>query len=162
MNRPNLVKLRRLRSRGLGWQRGQNLVELALCMTVLSLVLLVASDFGRMFYAAITVYDAARAGAQFGSQSLITAANTAGITSAATKDATNLTLSSGYPTASQCTCVSTSTTVAICASSYNCSDNPQATYVTVTVAAPFTTLVSYPGLPNPVTLTGTAKMQILQ
>ena len=144
------------------WHKGQGFVELAVSMVLLSLLLLLACDFGRMFYAYVTVSNAARSGAQFGAQSVINAANSNGIKSAVTNDSSNITLASGSPAVSQCTCISTATVVAQCASSYNCSDNPEATYVTVTVATPFTTLGSYPGLPNPITLTKTAEMQVLQ
>jgi len=77
-------------------------------------------------------------------------------------DASNIALSSGSPSVSQCTCISTATTVPICSSSYNCTDNPGATYVTVSVSAPFHTLGKYPGLANPIVLSGTAKMQVMQ
>ena len=48
--------------------------------------------------------DAARAGAQYGSQSVATAANSSGMTLAATTDGANI--SGLTATASQCTCVS--------------------------------------------------------
>ncbi len=144
------------------WCKGQSSVELAVTMIVLSLLLLVTSDFGRMFYTQITVNAAARAGVQYGAQSLVNAADTSGIRTAVTNDSSNVTLSSGYPVVSQCTCISTSTTVALCSAAYHCSDNPGATYVTVTVSAPFSTFGSYPGLSHPVILTGTAEMQVMQ
>jgi Flp pilus assembly protein TadG len=144
------------------FSRGQSSAELAVAMVVLSLLLLVTTDFGRMFYTQITVNAAARAGVQYGSQSLVNAADTSGITTAVTNDSSNVALSSGSPAVSQCTCISTSTTVAQCSSAYHCSDNPGATYVTVTVSAPFTTFGVYPGLPNPVILTSTAEMQVMQ
>jgi Flp pilus assembly protein TadG len=144
--------------------KGQSAVELAASMAILSVLLVLACDFGRMYYAYVTVSDAARAGAQFGAQSVVTAANANGISAAVTNDAGNISLASGSPTVSQCTCISTADPkiVAQCSSSYNCSTNPSATWVTVSVSSPFTTLVSYPGLPNPVTLTKTAQMQVLQ
>ena len=148
-----------------GWHsrhKGQSAVELAGSMAILSILLVLACDFGRMYYAYVTVSDAARAGAQFGAQSLVTAANVPGITAAVTNDAANISPASGSPTVSQCTCSSVTSVVSVCPSSYNCSDNPQATWVTVSVSAPFTTLMGYPGLSNPVTLTNTAQMQVLQ
>jgi Flp pilus assembly protein TadG len=164
MNSRNLAPSRPYRSavRDRRFCKGQSSAELAVAMLVLSVLVLVTSDFGRMFYTQITVDAAARAGVQYGSQSLVNAADTSGITSAVANDSSNITQSSGSPTVSQCTCISSSTTVAQCSSSYHCSDNPGATYVTVTVSAPFTTLGVYPGLPNPVTLTGTAEMQVMQ
>jgi len=117
-----------------------------------------------MYYTYVTISDAARAGVQFGAQSVVTAANANGIAAAVTNDAGNISLASGSPTVSQCTCVSTADAkiVAQCSSSYNCSTNPAATWVTVSVSSPFTTFVKYPGLPNPVTLTNTAQMEVLQ
>ncbi len=144
------------------WHRGQSYVELAFSMFFLTTLLLLACDLGRIFYTYVTVSDAARAGAQFGSESLTTAANASGIKSAVLNDASNISLTSGSPTISQCTCVSTATTVSICPSAYDCSDNPGATYVTVTVSASLSTFGRYPGLSNPVTLTRTAEMQVLQ
>jgi len=138
------------------WPRGQSAVELALVTPILIVLLLVAADFGRVFYTSIAVNNAARAGAQYGSHSIVTAANSAGITAAARTDGwSSLTVN-----ASQCTCLS-STNVTACASSY-CTNNPSATYVMVTVTAPFTTLVAYPGLPSSFTLTGQAVMQVQQ
>jgi Flp pilus assembly protein TadG len=142
--------------------KGQSAVELAIGMGILSLLLLLASDFGRMYYTYVTVADAARAGAQFGAQSVVTAANASGIAAAVANDAGNISLASGSPTVSQCTCNTTAKIVAQCSSSYNCSTNPVATWVTVSVRAPFTTIMAYPGLSNPVTLTSTAQMEVLQ
>ena len=56
--------------------RGQSYVELALALPVLALILVVAADFGRLFYSSVEVINAARAGAQYGSNSVVTAANT--------------------------------------------------------------------------------------
>lgn len=145
-----------------GWCKGQSSAEVGVAMIVLSLLLLVTTDLGRLFYTQITVNDAARAGVQYGAQSLVNAADTSGIKTAVTNDSSNITLSSGNPVVNQCTCISSSTTVTQCSASYHCSDNPGATYITVTVAAPFRTVASYPGLPNPVTLVGTAEMQVMQ
>jgi Flp pilus assembly protein TadG len=140
----------------LRWVRGQSAVELALVTPILVVLLVVAADFGRVFYTSIAVNNAARAGAQYGSESIVTAADSAGITAAAKTDG----WSSLNVTAGQCTC-ETSTIVAACATSY-CTNNPSATYVTVTVTAPFTTIVKYPGLPSSITLTGHAIMQVQQ
>ncbi len=51
-----------------GRTRGQALVELALITPILMLVLLGAVDLGRVFYASITITNAAREGAQAASQ----------------------------------------------------------------------------------------------
>ena len=60
------------------WATGQSAVELALALSVLLLLLLAGADFARVFYMTVAVNNAARAGAQYGSQTVITAANSNG------------------------------------------------------------------------------------
>jgi Flp pilus assembly protein TadG len=137
---------------------GQSAVELAFALPVFILLLLATADFGRLFYVWIAVNNAARAGAQYGSQSVITAANSAGMILAATTDGSNI--ASLSATASQCTCIS-GTSVAVCSgSSYNCANDPQATFVEVDTQAPFHTVVSYPGIPSSITVPGKAILQV--
>lgn len=138
---------------------GQSLVELALALPVLILLLLAAADFGRLFYTWIAVNSAARAGAQYGSQTLTNAADSNGMKLAATIDGSNI--PGLTATASQCTCVTTGTSVPACSgSNYNCTNAPKATYVEVDTQATFRTIVSYPGIPSSVTVKGTAIMQV--
>jgi len=138
--------------------RGQSTVELAVVVPVLLILLLTAADFGRMFYMSIEVMNAARAGAQYGSQTVITAADFAGMVAAAKTDGSDFTNFSA--TASQCTCAS-STTVPGCPSSY-CTNAPQATFVEVDTQGLFRTLVNYPGIPSSTTLSSKAIMQVQQ
>lgn len=137
---------------------GQSLLELAVAIPVLILLLVAAADFGRAFYLSIALNNAARAGAQYGSQTVITAADLNGMVQATKTDGANIPNLSA--TASQCTCES-STSVTACAASY-CANDPQATFVEVDVQAPFQTLVSYPGIPSSITLAGKAIMQVAQ
>jgi Flp pilus assembly protein TadG len=137
---------------------GQSTVELALMLPVLLLLLLVAADFARVFYVSIAVQNAARAGAQYGSQSVITAADSAGMIAAAKQDAKNIV--NVTATASQCTCA-TSSNVAACPLAY-CSNNPQATYVEVDTQASFQLVGAYPGISSPAKLSGKAIMQVQQ
>jgi len=138
---------------------GQSIVEFAIAVSVLSLMLVLAADFARVFYLSIAVNNAARAGAQYGSQTAITAADVPGMKAAATLDGSNI--PSLTPTASQCTCESQTSSVTKCPSSY-CTANANTTFVEVDTSAPFTTIVKYPGLPNSFTLTGKAIMQVEQ
>ena len=138
--------------------RGQSAVELAVAIPVLVFLLLAGSDFGRIFYTSIEVNNAARAGAQYGSQTVITAADAKGMQAAAAKDASNL--SNLSATATQCTCES-STSVAACPTSY-CTNDAQATFVEVDTQAVFNTLVTYPGIPSSTTVSGKAIMQVGQ
>jgi len=64
------------------FRKGQSAAELAFVAPALVLLLVVAADFARLFFVSISVVNAARAGAQYGSQSVITAANVAADTHA--------------------------------------------------------------------------------
>ena len=138
---------------------GQAAVELALISPVLSLLLIGTADFGRAFYFNQEVVAAARAGAQYGSQSVATATDTSGISAAALANGTNvpgLSASSSF-----CTCESPAPTgETSCATGYCNGANSTATYVTVTTSATFKTLVNYPGVPHTSAMTGTAIMQV--
>ncbi len=122
-------------------------------------MLVAAADFGRVFFFGIAVNSAARAGAQYGSETVITAADITGMKAAATTDGSNVPSLSA--TASQCTCESPRGSVAACAKSY-CDASATATFVEVDTSAPFTTLLKYPGVPHSLTLTGKAIMQVQQ
>src|SRR5260221_4605902 len=78
---------RQSKNRGRAFAKGQAMVELAGAIFVLVPLLLAAADFGRLYYTNIEVMAAARAGAQYGSQSVTTAANTPGIRSTASNEA---------------------------------------------------------------------------
>lgn len=139
--------------------RGQSYVELAFVLPVLAIVLVVAADFGRLFYTYVGVINAARAGAQYGSNSVITAADATGMSAAAKQDAVNvanLTVS-----ASQCTCGTATSSIPACSSNF-CANDPQGNYVVVNTQVPFTTIVKYPGVPSSITLKGQAVMQVQQ
>jgi Flp pilus assembly protein TadG len=139
--------------------RGQSYVELAFVLPVLAIVLVVAADFGRLFYTYVGVINAARAGAQYGSNSVITAADATGMSAAAKQDGVNianLTVSS-----SQCTCGTATSSIPACASNF-CANDPQGNYVVVNTQAPFATMVKYPGVPSSITLNGQAVMQVQQ
>lgn len=62
-----------LRMRGWAWRgqpersRGQSIVEFAILAPVLMLILLLAVDFGRLFFTYIAVNNAAREGAAYAS-----------------------------------------------------------------------------------------------
>lgn len=141
---------------------GQAATELALVVPVLSVLLVGSADFARAFYFNQEVVAAARAGAQYGSQSVTTAADSAGIKAAAVANGTNLPgFSTGSVTTSFCTCQSPPPTGQTgCATSYCNGANASATYVTVNTSSTFTTLVNYPGIPHSTTMGATAIMQV--
>jgi Flp pilus assembly protein TadG len=133
-------------------------VELAIAVPMLIVLLLTACDFARVFYLWIELNNSARAGVQYGAQSLITAADTGGMITAATSDAMDV--AGVTAIATPCTCISgTGSPVAVCPSSY-CSASPKAAFVEVDTQAPFHTLFNFMGLPTSITVTGKAVMQV--
>jgi Flp pilus assembly protein TadG len=139
--------------------RGQSYVELAFALPVLAIILVVAADFGRLFYTYLEVINAARAWAQYGSNSVITAADAAGMATAAKQDGVNvpnLTVS-----ADQCTCGTATASIPACSSNF-CTNDPQGNYVVVKAQAPFATIVKYPGVPSSITLKSQVVMQVQQ
>jgi len=144
-----MTRQRRTRKFGLrAVSAGQSMVELAVAVPTIALLLMAVVDFGRFFYMGIAVHSAARAGAQYGSQTLATAADTTGMTNAATTDWNNSSLSLTV-TPSQCTCVSSSSSVAACASNY-CGDDAQATFVEVNTQVAVSSVIAYLGIPSSV------------
>lgn len=145
------AKLRRLRS------GGQSMVEFALALPILLLMVVGACDVSRAFYVTIQLYNAARAGVQYGAQGKFNAADTYGMWVAATADASAV--NGMIVTSSQCTCLSGSG-VSSCIGSNYCSADSQSTWVEVDTSAPFKTLIQYPGFPSSFTLSGKAVMQV--
>jgi Flp pilus assembly protein TadG len=120
-------------------RRGAAAVELALLLPALSLLFVFAVDFARLYYHYSIVTNCARNGALYQSDPATQAESPyADYTAAALADASNL---SPKPTVT----------------SPACSDP---SYVQVTVTYPFTTIISYPGLSNPINLTRTVQMKI--
>jgi Flp pilus assembly protein TadG len=138
-------------------QSGQSLVELALVLPLLLLLLVGVIEIGRYAYFDILVANAARAGAQYGAQSLTFAADIPGIKQAAWNDG----LPSLAVTPTQlCGCNSGPGGLAGCPSTSICAK--PLVYVQVTVAGTFSSLFSYPGLPPSMTLTSTVTMRVSQ
>lgn len=132
---------------------GQSAVELALLMPVLAFVLVAAADFARVYYMSTTLVSAARAGVQYGAQSITTASDRDGMKQAALNDASNL--SGVTATASNfCECPPSTSHVSC---SLTCSGMEM--YVQVNTSANFRTLVSYPGIPSTVTINESARMR---
>ncbi len=69
---------------------GAAAVELALMISIMFLILFGTIDFSRLFYNAVTVMDAARAGVQYGMQSSAHAADMSGMETAANENAQDL------------------------------------------------------------------------
>ena len=125
-------------------RRGSSAVELALVLPLLGLLFLITVDFARLYYHYSIVTNCARNGALYGSDPTAAPESPySDVTAAALADAPDL---SPQPTVS----------------STNGTDSSGNSYVEVMVVYPFTTISSYPGLPNPINLTRTVRMRVLR
>jgi Flp pilus assembly protein TadG len=146
-------------------EEGQALVETALSMSLLLLMMLGAVEFGAMAFSAIAVSNAARAAAQYGSQTAGTASDVPGMQQKAQNE---------YPTpsalslasATSCSCAGTGTSVVCTKNGLGTAAACPGSYmeVTLTVQAQvsYTPLIHIPGLPGPFQLRGIAKQKVLQ
>jgi Flp pilus assembly protein TadG len=137
---------------------GQSMVEFALLLPVFLALLLGAAELARLAYAAIEVANAARAGVQYGAQNRGTAADTAGMKSAATSDAANIGSLQATPS-TFCTC-SNGTSIT-CANTSACTARVFE-YVQVDTSVTFDPLIHAPALPKTYTVTGKAVMRVVQ
>jgi Flp pilus assembly protein TadG len=140
-------------------ESGQSIVELTLLLPLLFLIFLAGTDLARLFYHASGLAQAARAGAAYGAQNLGTAANSTGMTKAATDSAAaDLGTITVAPAPSQ---------------SFQCANDPPTTvetpcadgrapkvFVSVTVQKSFSTLFKYPGMAHTVNVSRTAIMRV--
>ncbi len=126
-------------------RRGAAAVELGLVLPMLALLFLAAIDFARFYYHYQIVTNAARNGALYGCDPVAAVEspyyNAGGLSAAALADATDL---GPQPSVN----------------SQTLSDGSGNTYIQVTVTYTFYTLVSYPGIPNPVPLSSTVQMRV--
>jgi Flp pilus assembly protein TadG len=120
---------------------GTAAVELAVLLPFLVFMVVIAVDFARVYRNAQIIMACARNGAVYGSDSPTRAADTAGITTAALADASDL---STPPTVSS----STGT------------DAAGNMFVRVTVAGNFQTITRYPGVASDMTLTRTVQLRV--
>ena len=134
-------------------EAGAALIEMGLAFPLLMLVLIGTADFGRIFHTYVTVANAARTGAEYGSASAPKTADATGIRQAALNDAQDLT---GVTVTSQRICQCSGGSQVDCATT-SCS--PLRYYVSVTATKTFQTLIPYPGIPASTDVTAVAKMR---
>ena len=150
--------------------RGVALTEFALVIPVVFVLFIGILDFGRVFYAAMAVSHAARAGVQYGAQDDGKSGDFHGMRQAATDasgDVTDLTVTAGrYCRCADGTgsCNSCSPNADRCSSGSGClstcpSDIPRV-YVCVTADKVFTTLFPYPQVPRTTDLNRQAIMRV--
>jgi len=150
-------------------EEGQALVETAVSMSLLVLLMLGAVEFGRLAFAAIEVNNAAKAAAQYGSQSHATALDQAGMLQAAQSEYSNLTgmslLSPNGTNGYTCSCADTGL-AASCTNNSVSSPTCPGSFVEVNLLVQtqttFNPLIHIPGFPQNYNLVGTAKQKVLQ
>jgi Flp pilus assembly protein TadG len=141
-------------------QSGQALLEVALVTPLLLLLAVGIIEIGRYAYYSILVADAARAGAQYGAQNLATAADTAGIRTAAENDGQSLSALK-VTVHHECGCTGSSIGGA-CPATSCASPNHALVYVKVTVTGKFSSLFKYPGIPKSIDCDSTELMRVAQ
>lgn len=145
-------------------ESGTSLVEFAIAAPVFAFLLVGLIEIGRFAFFSILAANAARAGAQYAAQDLTMAFDTAGVQSAALADGQNLpnwTATGGGITVQQL-CVVNGAAPAPCATS-QANGPPQNTiyYVKVQVTGLFSSLLSYPGIPSAVPISGSSMMRVI-
>ena len=137
-------------------QAGSMILELALSVFLLLTVLTGIIEFGRMFYFAAEVANAARAGVQWAAINPGHPNNFTSIRAAATSDAVDMTTLT--PVASEfCEC--NDGTSVNCATG-TCATGTVRTYVKVTTTAPFNTIGTYPWIPRPINVSAEAVLRV--
>src|SRR3984893_7228009 len=143
-------------------ERGQSLVELAFVVPLLLLLLVGIIEIGRFAFYSILVSNAARAGAQYGAQSLATAGDTTGISTAGTNDAPGVTAPNNLTVTSTQSCGCSTTGLGTCGTPTACAAGRWVVYVQVTATGSFNSLFSYPGLPKTFAVTRVQEMVVAQ
>ena len=125
------------------------MVELALVILLMMMILMGLIDFARVFHAAVTVTGAARAGAQYGSQTNGHTGDNAGMTTAADEDSVNLVDGIAVTPSRYCKCEDG--TDADCLTE-TCPEGAPQVYVEVQATYLFETLTQFPLIPKNVGL----------
>jgi Flp pilus assembly protein TadG len=149
-------------------QRGIATLEFAIAGPLLLLMMLGAVDFGRVFYHAVTLANAAGTGAFYGSTTLIRTAHTTSavngtrtdgqIDKVAKEDAKDLGEAVTATSARICRCPGSSANVN-CITGTCAGYGAPRVYVAVQVRETFNPIVRYPGVPGNFTVGRTAYMR---
>ncbi|MGA8144035.1 MAG: TadE family protein [Candidatus Acidiferrales bacterium] len=140
---------------------GQSLLEFALLTPIILVLLVGVIEVGRFAYLSILTANAARAGVQYGAQSLTAASDGPGMAAAALNDAQNIPGMTVPVTRHFCSCASSSTAELPCPAICGLGDHALV-YVQVQTNGTFTALFHYPGLPATFPVNGNAVMRVAQ
>ena len=139
-------------------EAGAAAVELAVILPVLTLLAIGVADYGRSYFAGITVSHAARAGAQYGAQNTGTSGNFTGMSAAAIQDAGDVGRIDPPSASRFCRCPD-STADVDCTTTCTGYGAPE-TFVSVTTSKTVRFLLRYPGLPTGSTVTRTVTLRV--
>ena len=150
------------RSRLAREESGTSLVEFALVAPVLILLLVGMIEIGRFAYYAILAANAARAGVAYGAQNVQTALDTTGIKNAVIADGQSLAnwSAANAITVKQLCSVNGGTPTSPCLTGSSGPAAGTVYYVSVQVTGTFKSLLSYPGLPSSLPVSGNAIMRV--
>jgi Flp pilus assembly protein TadG len=149
------MELRKSFTRFWNDRQGTSFIETAILVPAMLLLCCGTMDFARVVYAGIEVASAARAGVQYGALTPGHSGDTSGMAAAAKADATDLGTSVTASASNFCLCSGSTTDCTTV-----CSGAAADGYVSVTANYTFNTTLPYPGLPQSVTLSRTAKMRV--
>jgi Flp pilus assembly protein TadG len=141
-------------------ERGQSVAEMALITPMLLLLLVGTIEIGRYAYYGIEVSNAARAGVQYGAQSLTDSKDIAGITQAAQKDAPEV-AGMNVTATNRCACSNSPANFVGCPAR-GCAPGHALVFVQVDTTANIRPLLRYPGLPAGFAARGQAIMRVTQ
>jgi Flp pilus assembly protein TadG len=136
-------------------ESGSSLLEFAIVLPVLLVLLIGLIDLGRAGYFGILTSNAARAGAQYGAQSMFTSTDATGMSNAAIADAPNV----GLTAAPTTLCTVNGGALTGCPT--NITGLTVVYYVKVHVSGTFASLVRYPGLPPQIVISGDSIMRVV-
>jgi Flp pilus assembly protein TadG len=136
--------------------KGVVAIELAILLPVILLMLMAVTDFARIFYAGITLVNAAHAGAQYATQNLAHMADRNQIIQVVMNDAQDL---ADVEVSVSCQTQCPNQISIACGEQCADSQAPEKSVVQVTGSHEFKTLFPWPGIPAVVSLRWTSVMR---
>ena len=132
-------------------------IEFAVLGAVLCMIVVAVGDLGLGFYSNMQVQNSAQAGAQYAA---VHGFNSTSVSNAVT-NATSVAGITASPAPTQfCGCVTGSTMATATCGSVCANGMTAGTYVSVSAARTYTTLISYPGFPSSYSQTATSTVRI--
>ena len=138
-------------------RKGTAATELALMIGILAVILMGTIDLSRVFYFAITVDGASRAGAQWGIRSNGYSSDSTGMQDAAASNAEDVGTVTSTP---ERECVCEGNTTAVNCVTGTCTEGVPQVYVTVTTETTFNTLFGWPALPDNIPLSSKTTFRV--